>query len=84
MHEAPLYTLEALPMFAALVLWNVSHPGRVLVGPNSEFPKREKKQKEEKKTKSKKGAEIREPEVQPDAHDLHLLRPSLHWARSEN
>ncbi|KAJ7641317.1 RTA1 like protein-domain-containing protein [Roridomyces roridus] len=51
MHEAPLYTLEALPMFAALVVWNLYHPGRVLVGEESEFPKKEKKAKKDRKSK---------------------------------
>ncbi|KAF7361160.1 RTA1-domain-containing protein [Mycena sanguinolenta] len=45
MHEAPFYCLDALPMFAALFLWNIFHPGQVLVGPESEFPKKEKKSK---------------------------------------
>ncbi|KAF8181357.1 RTA1 like protein-domain-containing protein [Mycena galopus ATCC 62051] len=45
MHEAPFYCLEALPMFAALVLWNIFHPGTVLIRPNSEFPKKQKKSK---------------------------------------
>ncbi|KAJ7603405.1 RTA1 like protein-domain-containing protein [Mycena polygramma] len=43
MHEAPFYCLEALPMFVALLFWNLFHPGQVLVGPDSEFPKKEKK-----------------------------------------
>ncbi|KAJ7715714.1 RTA1 domain-containing protein [Mycena maculata] len=45
MHEAPFYCLEATPMFLALLLWNVYHPGQVLVGPESEFPKKVKKSK---------------------------------------
>ncbi|KAF7334411.1 RTA1-domain-containing protein [Mycena venus] len=49
MHEAPFYTLEALPMFSALLLWNIFHPGQVLVGPDSEFPKKEKKSKRRKR-----------------------------------
>ncbi|KAJ7487239.1 RTA1 like protein-domain-containing protein [Mycena galericulata] len=48
MHEAPLYCLELLPMFAALLLWNIFHPGQVLVGPDSEFPKKVKKSKKSK------------------------------------
>ncbi|KAJ6584385.1 RTA1 like protein-domain-containing protein [Mycena capillaripes] len=48
MHEAPFYCLEATPMFIALLLWNVWHPGQVLVGPDSEFPKKEKKNKKSK------------------------------------
>lgn len=30
-------------MFSALVLFHVCHPGMVLVGPESEFPKKVKK-----------------------------------------
>ncbi|KAF7315493.1 RTA1-domain-containing protein [Mycena indigotica] len=48
MTEAPFYTTEALPMFLALLLLNASHPALVLVGPDSEFPRKEKKSKEEK------------------------------------
>ncbi|KAJ7735968.1 RTA1 domain-containing protein [Mycena metata] len=39
-HEAPFYCLDALPMLTALLLWNIFHPGPVLVGPESEFPKK--------------------------------------------
>ncbi|KAJ6452268.1 RTA1 domain-containing protein, partial [Mycena sanguinolenta] len=49
MHEAPFYCLDALPMFSALFLWNIFHPGQVLVGPESEFPKKEKKSKKTEK-----------------------------------
>ncbi|KAJ7479876.1 RTA1 domain-containing protein, partial [Mycena latifolia] len=48
MHEAPFYCLEALPMFVALMLWNIFHPGQVLIGPESEFPKKVKKSKKAK------------------------------------
>ncbi|KAJ6589223.1 RTA1 like protein-domain-containing protein [Mycena capillaripes] len=50
MHEAPFYCLEALPMFVALLLWNIFHPGQVLVGPDSDFPKKEKKSKDGERT----------------------------------
>ncbi|KAI9761959.1 MAG: hypothetical protein M4579_000742 [Chaenotheca gracillima] len=39
-HEAFFYCLDALPMFAALCVFLVWHPGKYLVGPDSEFPKR--------------------------------------------
>ncbi|KAJ7148650.1 RTA1 like protein-domain-containing protein [Mycena crocata] len=45
MHEWPFYVLEATPMFLAFFLWNLSHPGQVLVGPDSEFPKKQKNSK---------------------------------------
>ncbi|KDQ51946.1 hypothetical protein JAAARDRAFT_40566 [Jaapia argillacea MUCL 33604] len=44
-HEAFFYCLEAVPMFSALLLYNIWHPGRVLIGAESEFPKKEKKAK---------------------------------------
>ncbi|KAJ7272982.1 RTA1 like protein-domain-containing protein [Mycena rebaudengoi] len=49
--EVPFYVLEALPMFVALSLWNVWHPGQVLVGPDSEFPKLSRAQKRAEKAK---------------------------------
>ncbi|KAJ7343754.1 RTA1 like protein-domain-containing protein, partial [Mycena albidolilacea] len=45
-HEAPFYCLEATPMFFALLLWNLYHPGQILVGPDSDFPKKGKKEKD--------------------------------------
>ncbi|KAJ7455893.1 hypothetical protein FB451DRAFT_1342275 [Mycena latifolia] len=60
MHEAPFY---CLPMFVALLLWNIFHPGQVLVGPESEFPK---KVKGSKKVKREKDAE---------EHSLRALVP---------
>ncbi|MCJ1485727.1 hypothetical protein MMC06_005902 [Schaereria dolodes] len=38
-HEAYFYVFDAVPMFFALVAMNITHPGRVLVGPDSELPK---------------------------------------------
>lgn len=35
--EAYFYALEALPIFISVVLFNVWHPGKVLVGPRSDF-----------------------------------------------
>ncbi|CZR56476.1 related to RTA1-involved in 7-aminocholesterol resistance [Phialocephala subalpina] len=37
-HEGYFYALEAMPMFFAIMCFNVNHPGRVLVGPESELP----------------------------------------------
>ncbi|KAL2069856.1 hypothetical protein VTL71DRAFT_14535 [Oculimacula yallundae] len=59
-HEAYFLVLDALPMLIAGVLFNIVHPGRILRGEGSEFPKglsrREKKEikrmkKEEKRMK---------------------------------
>ncbi|KAL3483990.1 RTA1 like protein-domain-containing protein [Aspergillus germanicus] len=44
-HEAFFYSLDALPIFAGLIVLAVVHPSCVLDGPDSEFPPREKKSK---------------------------------------
>ncbi|KDQ51945.1 hypothetical protein JAAARDRAFT_50447 [Jaapia argillacea MUCL 33604] len=38
-HEVFFYCLEAVPMFFAIFLYNIWHPGQVFVGPESEFSK---------------------------------------------
>ncbi|KAF9690635.1 hypothetical protein EKO04_011332 [Ascochyta lentis] len=57
-NEAFVYALDATPMFLALLLLSVIHPGRVLIGVDSDFPRlsrREKKiLKREKKTMKEK------------------------------
>ena len=37
-------------MLFALFLFNLVHPGRILIGPDSEFPKKVKLSKEEKRS----------------------------------
>ncbi|MCJ1339763.1 hypothetical protein MMC09_005054 [Bachmanniomyces sp. S44760] len=68
-HEVYPFVLDALPMIVALVIFNVVHPGKTLVGPDSEFQKRshaekdaekrakiiEKKEKKERKQQLKDG-----------------------------
>jgi hypothetical protein len=69
-NEAYVYCLDATPIFLALLLLSAIHPGRVLVGADSEFPqlsrnekkmlKQEKKalnheRKEQKRRSKKKG-----------------------------
>lgn len=44
-NEAYVYCLDATPMFLALLMLGVMHPGRVLVGPESEFPQLSRKEK---------------------------------------
>ncbi|KIX10031.1 uncharacterized protein Z518_01112 [Rhinocladiella mackenziei CBS 650.93] len=53
-YEAFFYCLEALPMVVSLAMFNVWHPAMVLVGPESEFPKRVKKSRAEKKMEKEK------------------------------
>ncbi|RAK71482.1 RTA1 domain-containing protein [Aspergillus fijiensis CBS 313.89] len=56
-NEAPFYCLECLPMFAAMVIWNVWHPGRYLQGDESEFPKKIKLSRVEKRRRKLKAKE---------------------------
>lgn len=44
-NEAYQLGLDALPMFVALVVLNVVHPGMVLKGPESSFPPRWKRRR---------------------------------------
>jgi hypothetical protein len=49
-HEAYFMCLDALPMFIAITLMNIVHPGKILRGEGSEFPKGPtRKQKKEAK-----------------------------------
>jgi hypothetical protein len=37
-HEVYAYIFDAVPMIFALVVWNISHPGKILRGPDSVMP----------------------------------------------
>ncbi|KAI9040333.1 alkaline D-peptidase [Aspergillus affinis] len=52
-HEWYEYVWDALPMFVAIGLLNIIHPGRVLQGPDSEFPKLSRKEKKQRKRDKK-------------------------------
>jgi hypothetical protein len=54
-HEWYFYVFDALPMLVAFYLMNVVHPGRVLVGPESEFPRLSRKEKKAAKAEKKEG-----------------------------
>ncbi|KAL4744507.1 hypothetical protein BDW72DRAFT_188365 [Aspergillus terricola var. indicus] len=59
------YVWDAAPIFICLAILNVAHPGRVLVGPDSEFPRVSRKEKKQRK-KEKKEAKIAEKEAKKD------------------
>jgi hypothetical protein len=42
-HEAFQYCFDTLPMFIAIVIFHLLHPGTILVGPESKFPTRKEK-----------------------------------------
>ncbi|KAF8817168.1 hypothetical protein BYT27DRAFT_7237618 [Phlegmacium glaucopus] len=52
-HEVYMYCLDALPMAIALFIMCISHPGRTLIGPDSEFPKVTRKEKKAAKAAKK-------------------------------
>ena len=55
--ESFFYVFDALPMFTAIALFNVYHPGHVLAGSEGEFPKRTRAEKEEERRKAKEAKE---------------------------
>lgn len=78
-NEAALYVLDVTTMFIAILLFNIFHPGRYLVGPESEFPKKEKKkknkgeqpQKPKRSWRKKKGDDI-ESNTKPEVFQLQI------------
>lgn len=52
-HEEYTYALDCFPMMAALLILAIYHPGRYLVGPESEFPKKSRRQKKAEKAELK-------------------------------
>ncbi|KIA75996.1 hypothetical protein HK57_00173 [Aspergillus ustus] len=66
------YVWDAAPMFLALMILNVVHPGRVLRGPDSEFPRLSRREKKQLKRERKeaKGAE-REERKRRKYHQKH-------------
>lgn len=52
-HEAYTYALDCFPMMIALLIIAIYHPGRYLVGPESEFPKKSRKQRKAEKAEKK-------------------------------
>lgn len=54
-HEVYPDVLDALPMFLAILVLNVAHPGRALIGEDSDFPKKPSR-KERKAAKEEKKA----------------------------
>ena len=37
-HEAYFYALEAVPMFFAIVVFNITHPSSIMKGPDAQLP----------------------------------------------
>ncbi|KAL4965744.1 RTA1 domain-containing protein [Aspergillus stella-maris] len=56
-HEAFFYALDALPIFAGLIVMAVVHPSCVLQGPDSEFAPREKNKDRKRRRRRSRGKE---------------------------
>ncbi|CEJ57908.1 hypothetical protein PMG11_06585 [Penicillium brasilianum] len=56
-HEVYVYVFDSMPMFLALIIFNLVHPGKILVGPDAEWPKVSKEEKAAKK-RAKKEAKL--------------------------
>ncbi|KAM0403994.1 hypothetical protein ACHAQC_001614 [Fusarium culmorum] len=63
-HEGYPLGLDATPILIALVLLNIMHPGFVLRGPESEFPKSSRKEKKALKEQKKQAKKDRKAGVQ--------------------
>lgn len=64
-HEQYSYALDCFPMMVALLLLAIYHPGRYLVGPESEFPRVSREEKKARK-REKKAAKLEEKEASKD------------------
>lgn len=69
-NEAYVYCLDASPMFLALVLLSVLHPGRVLVGPESEFPRLSRREKKTRKQEKKAQTQATRDEKRSSKNEL--------------
>lgn len=57
-HEIFMYIFDSLPMFFALIVFNVIHPGKILVGPDANWPKLSKEEKKATKKAKKEAKQL--------------------------
>ncbi|TVY14480.1 Protein RTA1 [Lachnellula arida] len=84
-HEAFFYCLDALPIFLAITIMNLIHPGHVLVGPDSDFPKVSRAQKKAAKAEKKARkarAKLLDPQGGEYGHETEL-EDGLHHGHAE-
>ncbi len=71
-HEEYTYALDCFPMMVALLIIAVWHPGRYLIGPDSEFPslsRREKKQRKREKKAAVRGEKDAKKQAKREAKE---------------
>jgi hypothetical protein len=77
-HEWYFYVFDAAPMFLALVLMNLVHPGRILVGPDSEFLKgKSRKEKREAKRARKEAAKANKAQRKAAREDVEVEETTI-------
>lgn len=68
------FTLDALPMALALALLAIMHPGMVLTGPDSEFPKLTRAEKKELKRQKKERKQARKQSRRTSSESEDIIR----------
>lgn len=65
-HEEYTYALDCFPMMVAFLIVAIWHPGRYMVGPESEFPRVSRRERKQRK-REKKAAVREEKEAKKQA-----------------
>jgi hypothetical protein len=82
--EGYMLGLEATPMLIAATLLSVIHPGLVLKGPDSEFPKLSRKEKKLlKKEKKEMKRELKQEKKRERHSSMHELNPRIELSALE-
>ncbi|EFW20458.1 hypothetical protein D8B26_003164 [Coccidioides posadasii str. Silveira] len=84
--ETAFYVLDAATMAVAIFLFSIFHPGRFLVGPDSEFPKKQKKSKANRNrddTKSESRRSKRWVRRRTEKNDVELSTEAEQFAAQE-
>lgn len=81
-HEFYAYVLDALPMIIAALLLNIVHPGLVLKGPESEFPRLSRKEKRALKEEKKAVKRQRKQDKQLAKEQRRQEKERSKWARA--
>jgi hypothetical protein len=81
-HEVYSYALDALPMMLALLLLAAVHPGRTLVGPDAEFPKKSRADKRADKAEKRRRKEEDKRAKGERKHEGEMRREEVRLAKA--
>ncbi|KAL1995977.1 hypothetical protein VTN49DRAFT_512 [Thermomyces lanuginosus] len=82
--EVFFYVFEAVPMLFGMSAWNIWHPGRIMVGPEGDFPRlsrKEKKAMRKEKKEQKKAQKQAKKEAKEE--ELMTLKENRQAAKEE-